>query len=274
MFKVKKNRVEMALNTALNHTIISLVIIVFISSCSQQFGRYQQQHDSGPTRKPTHHELEDAIPRVEAKSKGGNKNYTVRGKHYRVLENSSNFVEKGTASWYGNKFHGHLTSNGEIYDMYGMSAAHKNLPLPSYVQVTNVKNNKSVIVRVNDRGPFHEDRVIDLSYSAAYKLGMLKTGTADVLIEALPKASQQLSTNVKTKNTTKDHIQVFATENEKIAQKTASTLSLLYQYPAFTSEDNGIFRVKLGPIKNNDDLNSLLQSLRSNGYLGAFKVAL
>lgn len=274
MFKAKKNLFKMTTKTTLNSAIISLVIITFISGCSQQYGRYQQQHDSGPTRKPTYHELEDAIPRIEAKSRGGNKNYTVRGKHYRVLESSTNFVEKGTASWYGNKFHGHLTSNGEIYDMYGMSAAHKNLPLPSYVQVTNVKNNKSVIVRVNDRGPFHDDRIIDLSYSAAYKLNMLKTGTADVLIEALPKAPSTKNTVVETKNTTKDLIQVFATENKQVAQKTASTLSLLYQYPAFTSEDNGIYRVKLGPITNSNNLNSLLQSLRSNGYSGAFKVAL
>lgn len=253
---------------------ILLFIITFITSCSQQYGRYQQKHDSHPTRKPTANELKDAIPRVEEKSRGGNKNYTVRGKNYSVLNNSTNFIETGTASWYGNKFHGHLTSNGEIYNMYAMSAAHKNLPLPSYVQVTNLANNKSVIVRVNDRGPFHDNRIIDLSYSAAYKLDMLKTGTANVRIEALPKTVSNQLTSIATKNTIKDHIQVFATEDENLALKTASTLSLLYQYPAFSSEDDGIYKVQIGPINNSVNLNSLLQNLRSNGYQGAFKVAL
>ena len=254
--------------------LLSLIIITFTASCSQQYGRYQQKHDSHPTRQPTAHELKDAIPRIEPPSRGGNKNYTVRGINYSVLPSASNFVEKGTASWYGNKFHGHLTSNGEIYNMYAMSAAHKNLPLPTYVQVTNLSNNKSVIVRVNDRGPFHDDRVIDLSYSAAYKHDMLTTGTANVLIEALPKATAPASTLVTTNNTVKDHIQVFATEDKNVAAKTASTLSLLYQYPAFFSENDGIFRVKIGPIADNKNLNSLLNNLRKNGYQGAFKVTL
>ncbi|HAH03554.1 MAG TPA: septal ring lytic transglycosylase RlpA, partial [Vibrio sp.] len=95
------------------------------------------------------------------------------------------FTEKGKASWYGKKFHGHLTSNGEIYDMYSMSAAHKTLPIPSYVKVTNTDNNKTTIVRINDRGPFHEGRIIDLSYAAAYKLDVLRTGTANVEIEVI-----------------------------------------------------------------------------------------
>ncbi|GAA5138848.1 septal ring lytic transglycosylase RlpA family protein [Thalassotalea piscium] len=254
--------------------LVTLAVITLLSSCSQQYGRYQQKHDSSPTRIPTNHELADATPREEAKSRGGNKNYTVRGKHYQVLSHAKGFTEKGIASWYGNKFHGHLTSNGEIYNMYGMSAAHKHLPLPSYVQVTNLSNNKSVIVRVNDRGPFHHNRIIDLSYTAAYKLNMLKTGTAKVLIEALPKVPESSHTSSNTKSDIKDHIQVFATKDKAVAQKTASTLSLLYQYPAFFVENNGIYRVQLGPIKNSNNLNSLVQSLRKNGYSGAFKVAL
>src|SRR5690606_1206077 len=93
--------------------------------------------------------------------------------------------ERGKASWYGKKFHGYHTSNGEIYDMYGMTAAHKTLPLPTYAKVTNLKNGKSIIVRINDRGPFHDDRVIDLSYAAASKLGILENGTADVEVHAI-----------------------------------------------------------------------------------------
>ena len=162
-----------------------LLLLLLLNACSSQQGRYQQNNDSTPTRLPNAAELRDATPRKERPSRGGNRDYQVRGKHYQVLTSADNFSQSGIASWYGKKFHGHLTSNGEIYDMYAMSAAHKNLPLPTYAKVTNVKNNKSVIVRVNDRGPFHQDRIIDLSYSAAYKLDMLKTGTAEVKITAI-----------------------------------------------------------------------------------------
>ena len=169
--------------------IINRVIIVFIitaiSACGTTPSRYQQKHDSIPSRLPTNSELHDATPRAEVHSRGGNKHYQVRGKHYQVMKSAENFSQTGIASWYGKKFHGHLTSNGEIYDMYAMSAAHKNLPLPTYLKVVNNANGLSVIVRVNDRGPFHQSRIIDLSYSAAYKLDMLKTGTANVTITAI-----------------------------------------------------------------------------------------
>ncbi|MBC3206678.1 septal ring lytic transglycosylase RlpA family protein [Pseudomonas sp. SWRI111] len=111
--------------------------------------------------------------------------YTVLGKTYFPLQESKTYVASGTASWYGTKFHGQNTANGEVYDLYGMSAAHKTLPLPSYVRVTNLDNNKSVILRVNDRGPFYSDRIIDLSYAAAKKLGYAETGTARVKVEGI-----------------------------------------------------------------------------------------
>ncbi|WP_085585981.1 MULTISPECIES: septal ring lytic transglycosylase RlpA family protein [unclassified Pseudomonas] len=111
--------------------------------------------------------------------------YTVLGKTYFPLQESKTYVAQGTASWYGTKFHGQNTANGEVYDLYGMSAAHKTLPLPSYVRVTNLDNNKSVILRVNDRGPFYSDRIIDLSYAAAKKLGYAEIGTARVKVEGI-----------------------------------------------------------------------------------------
>ncbi|EUB87167.1 MULTISPECIES: septal ring lytic transglycosylase RlpA family protein [Pseudomonas] len=111
--------------------------------------------------------------------------YTVLGKTYFPLQESKTYVASGTASWYGTKFHGQNTANGEVYDLYGMSAAHKTLPLPSYVRVTNLDNNKSVILRVNDRGPFYSDRIIDLSYAAAKKLGYAEIGTARVKVEGI-----------------------------------------------------------------------------------------
>lgn len=166
-----------------NICLLSLVCTLF--ACTSGNSRYAQKHDSIPTRLPNQSELQEPAPKVETPSRGGNKNYQVFGIPYKVLPSAAGYIETGTASWYGNKFHGHLTSNGETYDMYAFSAAHKSLPLPTYLQVTNLANNKSVIVRVNDRGPFHGDRLIDLSYSAAYKLGYLKQGTAKVKIEAI-----------------------------------------------------------------------------------------
>jgi len=131
----------------------------------------------------------DAIPEPEVKaeppSRIGNRDYTVLGKRYQVLDRADGYVEEGVASFYGKKFHGRKTSNHEVYDMYAFSAAHRSLPLPSYVRVTNLANGKSVVVRVNDRGPFHSARIIDLSYAAAAKLGFIKQGTARVEVRAL-----------------------------------------------------------------------------------------
>ncbi|UVM51244.1 MULTISPECIES: septal ring lytic transglycosylase RlpA family protein [unclassified Pseudomonas] len=128
--------------------------------------------------------IPDATPTLHSGPYKANP-YTVLGKTYFPLQDSKTYVASGTASWYGTKFHGQNTANGEVYDLYGMSAAHKTLPLPSYVRVTNLDNNKSVILRVNDRGPFYSDRIIDLSYAAAKKLGYAETGTARVKVEGI-----------------------------------------------------------------------------------------
>jgi rare lipoprotein A len=134
-------------------------------------------------------QIPDAVPRVEPLSRGGNPtSYVVFGKRYYPMRQSDGFVQRGIASWYGSKFHGRKTSNGETYDMYSMTAAHKRLPLPSYVEVTNLENGRRAIVRVNDRGPFHDNRVIDLSYAAASRIGMLGKGTALVEVRAIDPA--------------------------------------------------------------------------------------
>jgi rare lipoprotein A len=128
----------------------------------------------------------DAVPVIEPRSASGNsKSYEVLGRTYRVLESSKGFRQRGYASWYGKKFHGRKTASGETYNMYKMTAAHKNLPLPSYVRVTDIENGKSVLVKVNDRGPFHSDRIIDLSFAAAAKLGLIGHGTSMVEIIAV-----------------------------------------------------------------------------------------
>lgn len=130
--------------------------------------------------------LEDAKPRYEEPRGAGNKSpYKVWGKQYTVRDSNDGYVQRGTASWYGEKFHGHKTSNGEVFDMYKMSAAHKSLRIPGYARVTNLDNGRSVVVRVNDRGPFHGDRLIDLSYAAAKKLGYQGQGTARVEVAAI-----------------------------------------------------------------------------------------
>ena len=131
--------------------------------------------------------IPDATPTLHTGNYKANP-YTVLGKTYFPLQESKNYVQSGTASWYGTKFHGQNTANGEVYALYGMSAAHKTLPLPAYVRVTNLDNNRTVILRVNDRGPFYSDRIIDLSYAAAKKLGYAETGTARVKVEGIDPA--------------------------------------------------------------------------------------
>jgi len=130
---------------------------------------------------PPQAEVPDAVPRDEPRSAHGNPPfYDVNGTRYTILPSADNFVERGVASWYGPDFHGHNTSSGEVYDMYGMTAAHRTLPIPCYARVTNLANGRSVIVRINDRGPFVANRIIDLSYSAATRLDIVRTGTAFV----------------------------------------------------------------------------------------------
>ncbi|MCK7543910.1 septal ring lytic transglycosylase RlpA family protein [Marinobacter bryozoorum] len=170
------------------------VLALVVAGCSStptetdHSGRYTIAQDHGPAQDVDVSGTGNAVPRYEAPRSAGNKSpYTVWGKQYRVMaaNDADGYVQRGIASWYGKKFHGHKTSNGEIYDMYEMSAAHKSLPLPSYARVTNLDNGRSVIVRVNDRGPFHGDRLIDLSWAAAKKLDFLGQGTARVEVASI-----------------------------------------------------------------------------------------
>lgn len=142
--------------------------------------------DSTPDHVPRVECIPEPVVTDEPRSPVGNRSpYTVLGKKYRVLKRADGYVEQGLASYYGNKFHGRLTSNQEVYDMYAFTAAHKTLPLPSFARVTNLDNGRSVVVRVNDRGPFHDGRVIDLSYAAAVKLDIVTRGTGRVEVRAL-----------------------------------------------------------------------------------------
>ena len=164
--------------------LLAFALLAGCASTDKKGGYYQID---GPEAKPRSNldSIPDATPRAETLNKWANRPYARLGKNYTPLTEVQPFKQRGMASWYGKQFHGQKTSSGELYDMYKMTAAHPTLPIPSYVRVTRVSNGKSVIVRVNDRGPFHANRIIDLSYVAAYKLGYIQAGSAEVTLEAV-----------------------------------------------------------------------------------------
>lgn len=163
------------------------IVLAILAACSTGRGRGGYYKDDGPDANPPSNldNVPDAVPKIEPLASGANKPYTVFGKSYVPDVTGGSYREQGRASWYGRKFHGNSTSNGERYDMYAMTAAHRTLPIPSYVRVTRVSTGKTVVLRINDRGPFHSDRIIDLSYVAAYKLGMLGPGSTEVVVERI-----------------------------------------------------------------------------------------
>ncbi|HEY6864912.1 MAG TPA: septal ring lytic transglycosylase RlpA family protein [Burkholderiales bacterium] len=168
--------------------LVAIAVSILLAACGtspKRPGGYYK--DDGPGASPPKNveSTPDAAPRVEPLHKSANNPYTVFGRHYVPAKTLRPYKERGIASWYGKKFHGQMTSSGERYDMYKMTAAHTTLPIPSYARVTNLKNGRSVIVRINDRGPFHSGRIIDLSYAAAAKLGYVNAGSAPVEVEAL-----------------------------------------------------------------------------------------
>lgn len=266
---------------------LSLLLLVGCSgSAKKSSSRYSIKQDHGPSGYVDMSHVPDAVPRNEPRSRGGNKSpYTVWGKKYYVLDSSEGYKARGIASWYGKKFHGHQTSNGETYDMYGMSAAHKSLPLPSYVRVTNLDNGKQVVVRVNDRGPFHGGRVIDLSYAAAFRLDMLKNGTARVEIEALNTRGVALAPATAALDgaernwqpaSANRYIQVGAYSSWSSAQSVKTRLGTLLpeQRVEISKRDSdpAIYRVRLGPLALDDTLSgtqTLLNQLADDGFADA-----
>jgi rare lipoprotein A len=264
-------------------TMFNIVLILFFSlflaACGTK-SRYSMEHDIGPKGDFDTSGVPDAVPVWEPLSRQGNRSpYTVRGIKYHIADISNGFEELGYASWYGLKFHGELTSNGEVYNMYAMSAAHKNLPIPSYVRVTNLDNNKQVIVRVNDRGPFHKGRVIDLSYAAATKLGYANKGTARVKVELI-RQDMNTTTNTSVKDGLNvadkiaHFIQVGAFASKSSAENMLSQLKIEYEtQDAFVASaavgGSVIHRVRIGPFYNENEAVSSLKKIRSNGFSGA-----
>lgn len=207
-------------------------------------GRYQLAQDRGPGRVLKPEDIPDIELIHEPPSRGGNRNYTLFGQHYVVLPTAVGYVEEGFASWYGEKFHGHTTSNGEIYDMFTLSAAHRTLPLPSLARVTNLDNGRSVILRVNDRGPFHANRFIDLSYGAALRLGFVEQGVARVRVEAL--TAEQTALPVRAAE--QYWLQFGAFRESAQANLVRDSVDrTLRQQPQIQSAGS-VYRVRLGPM--------------------------
>ncbi|MEZ9684522.1 septal ring lytic transglycosylase RlpA family protein [Vibrio atlanticus] len=249
-------------------SIVSLAVVINGCSSTEPTGRYDIDSDIAPDAPISVEHLEDAHPQYEPYSLGGNTDYTLRGEDYKIVKKTEEFTEKGKASWYGKKFHGHLTSNGEIYDMYSMSAAHKTLPIPSYVQVTNTDNDKTTIVRINDRGPFHEGRIIDLSYAAAYKLDVLRTGTANVEIEVITVA---MPTDANKKAALPQFIiQVATSPHEDRTEKLAKDLGEKLAVATFLQPNDDNYRLMLGPFHDYALTQEKLEQVKLMGYPSAY----
>jgi len=256
------------------YTLLALTLV--LAGCSTSSSRYNYKHDSAPDQDIDVSKIPDAIPRHESRSKYGNPDsYVVNGRRYHVMDSADGYVERGIASWYGKKFHGHRTSSGESYNMYAMTAAHKQLPLPAYVRVTNLENQRSVVVRVNDRGPFHASRIIDLSYAAAKKLGISARGTGLVEVRAIraggkqPVASKSVARSEPQQTEFQLYLQVgaFASRQnaEQLQQKLRTHFTQLNVHSGYNAENN-IYRVRIGPLASVAEADRLADALSRQGF--------
>jgi rare lipoprotein A len=245
--------------------------------------RYSMDTDIGPADDSFDvSAIPDAIPRHETRTLAGNKSpYTVLGETYYVLDSPEGFRQQGVASWYGKKFHGHQTSNGEIYSMYGMTAAHKTLPIPSYVRVTNLDNGRQAVVRINDRGPFHDGRIIDLSWAAAKKLGYAGQGTANVTLEVIPVDAGLAASGAKEPATGAAgsatlvpgqgyFVQVGAYASADSAHKVKKLLETWISDPVEVNSTNEtgvvLYRVRVGPWSDRMAAEKLQQNLEKRSF--------
>ena len=231
--------------------------------------------------------IANAVPKMEPVTRAGNSNpYTVLGETYHLLPTARGYKRVGTASWYGSKFHGRKTANGEVYDMYAMTAAHRTLPIPAYARVTNLANQRVIVVRINDRGPFHASRIIDLSYAAALKLGFADHGTAEVEIEVITPTSTRVEApmpNVSpvvaarlsipevraAEERSIDHLpsggvflQIGAFAQRTSADRLQRAISAMTSLPIEIIQHRELFKVKMGPIKNSTRLKMLQKKIR------------
>jgi rare lipoprotein A len=279
----------MIMNDAVLRISIISPILVAMMACSSasapeqtpespNAGRYSISQDRAPTRIVDLASIPEVIPEPLNRTGAGNRSpYTVLGKSYEVMPTEEGYNERGVASWYGEKFHGHKTSNGEVFDMFLASAAHKSLPIPSFLRVTNLDNNRSIVVRVNDRGPFHGNRVIDLSYAAAVKLGYADRGTARVQLESIIATGTSGDRVVRAPNsggnetlrvssTDSKYLQVGAFSDLSAAQKVTSMVEEITSLPVFirtvnTSNNKILHRVRVGPISDPGQIQRVSESV-------------
>ena len=275
------------MNRALHkNSLGALLMMVILMGCgttnvpdNPNAGRYAINQDRAPTRPLNERAIADVTPEPVQRTMAGNRSpYTVLGSTYHVLPSEEGYRASGVASWYGEKFHGHKTSNGEVFDMYQISAAHKSLPIPSYARVTNLDNNRSIIVRVNDRGPFHGDRLIDLSYAAAVKLGYADRGTARVMVEGIVAESWQDAplANNSYSGQSNEVLRISAQENRYLqvgafaelasARRLSNRLQDLTSRPVVirTVESGAggvLHRVRIGPLRDTAEIQQLTASV-------------
>ncbi len=266
-----------------------LIFVTLLSGCAGH-GLIEEQ-DAAPNGDVDVSKIPDAVPKYEPYSKYGNPaSYEVFGKSYSVLGSAEGHVERGIASWYGTKFHGRRTSSGETYDMYEMTAAHKHLPLPTYAEVTNLDNGHKIIVKINDRGPFKEGRIIDLSYVAAIKLGIDQTGVGNVEVRTIVPGARDGHVTIKAVPLATP----FAVSKmEKIARSPDSkpTPQIYLQLGSFGQRDNmqrmlnrlldsdinnvvihqpneyrPHYRLRVGPLADRRDAEQLITQLEQMGF--------
>lgn len=245
--------------------------------------------DDGPGDNPPSNlqNIPDAVPRDEPLHRYANRPYQIMGVNYTPMSERESFRQEGVASWYGKRYHGQKTSSGEIYDMYAMSAAHPTLPIPSYARVTSLDSGKSVVVRINDRGPFHSDRIIDLSYTAAYKLGLLGKGSGLVRVESVSPATGSVALNQPADNSVSPqgmndngeqpgyYVQLGAFGNVDNAEKLARQARQALDIPAGQVQVilvGKLHRVKLGPFANPVEANAWVDKSRDVLGISAIKV--
>ena len=276
------------MNTQVFRILYLMAILAIIDACSSaspppaknpNAGRYSIMQDRAPEKPIDIIDIPEVVPEPVVRTIAGNRSpYTVLGKSYFVLPSEEGYSERGIASWYGEKFHGHKTSNGEVFDMYQVSAAHKSLPIPSFLRVTNLDNNRSIIVRVNDRGPFHGNRIIDLSYAAALKLGYADIGTARVQLDAI--ITEKLSSDSVSKGNTEpkalssvsgvlikdQYLQIAALSSRESATELLANVEEVIDEPVFinTMKDPAgktLYRVRVGPIGDPAELENISRKL-------------
>lgn len=253
------------------------------STTPENKGGYYE--NDGPHENPPDNldSIPDAVPKVEALYKYSSKPYIALGEKYYPLESATHYKKRGIASWYGKLFHGKKTAIGETYDMYSMTAAHTILPLPSYAKVTNIENGRSVIVRVNDRGPFKHEREIDLSYAAAYKLRLIEKGSGLVEVEAIdpatyipppitanasPTSSPTPTATPETANAAMPQIYIqagaFGDENNAIAlQNRIHGLAIEEVAKINRMYNDGLYRLTVGPYQTRAQAEKIAQSIRN-----------